>query len=67
MGKMAALLLSFGLASASYHWIELPFLELKKQFAARPTTVTGSLVGTRLPGMILISASLFGWRRRKSR
>jgi peptidoglycan/LPS O-acetylase OafA/YrhL len=64
---MAALMLSFGLASASYHWIELPFLALKKQFAARPTRVTGSVVGTRVPGMILTSASLFGWRRRKSR
>jgi peptidoglycan/LPS O-acetylase OafA/YrhL len=67
IGKMAALMLSFGLASASYHCIELPFFALKKQFAARPTTVTGSIVGTRVPGMILTSASLFGWRRRKSR
>jgi len=50
MGKMAALMLSFGLASASYHWIELPFLALKKQFAARPTTVPCSIVGTRVPG-----------------
>jgi peptidoglycan/LPS O-acetylase OafA/YrhL len=66
IGKMAALML-FGLASASYHFIELPFLALKKQFAARPTTVTGSIVGTRVPGMILTSACLFGWRRRKSR
>jgi peptidoglycan/LPS O-acetylase OafA/YrhL len=67
IGKMAALMLSFGLASASYHWIELRFLAQKKQFAARPTTVTGSMVGTRLPGIILTSASPFGWWRKRSR
>jgi peptidoglycan/LPS O-acetylase OafA/YrhL len=42
MGKMAALMLSFGLASASYHWIELPFLAQKKQFSPRPTRVQGT-------------------------
>jgi peptidoglycan/LPS O-acetylase OafA/YrhL len=67
IGKMAALMLSFGLASASYHWIELPFLAQKKQFAARPTTVPGSIVSARLPDMILTSANLLGWWRRKSR
>ncbi|UPJ51755.1 acyltransferase [Bradyrhizobium sp. 200] len=42
MGKMAALMLSFGLASASYHWIELPFLAQKKQFSPRPTRAQGT-------------------------
>jgi len=66
-GKMAALMLSFGLASASYHWIELPFLAQKKQFAARLTAVPGSIVDARLPGMILTSAGPLDWWRRKSR
>ena len=35
MGKLAALMLSLGLASASYRYIELPFLTLKKHFAPR--------------------------------
>jgi peptidoglycan/LPS O-acetylase OafA/YrhL len=61
IGKMAALMLSFGLASASYHWIELPFLAQKKQFAARLTTVPDSIDDARVPGMILTSASLLGW------
>ena len=41
MGKLAALVLSFGLASASYHWLELPFLTQKKHFSPRPTRVQG--------------------------
>jgi peptidoglycan/LPS O-acetylase OafA/YrhL len=40
-GKMAALMLSFGVASASYHWIELPFLAHKKQFSPRSTRIQG--------------------------
>jgi len=39
MGKIAALMVSFGLASASYHWIELPFLAQKKRFSPRPTRI----------------------------
>ena len=42
MGKLAALMLSLGVASASYHWIELPFLALKKRFSPRPTKVQGT-------------------------
>lgn len=67
IGKMAALMLSFGLASASFHWIELPFLAQKKQFAARPTAAPVSIIGAKLPDIILASVSLLGWRRRKSR
>ena len=40
-GKVAALMLSFGLASASYHWLELPFLAQKKHFSPRPMRVQG--------------------------
>lgn len=40
-GKMAALMLSFGLASASYHWLELPFLTLKQRFSPRPARIRG--------------------------
>lgn len=47
-GKLAAFMFSFGLASASYHWIELPFLALKKQFTARPSTVSGSRPATEI-------------------
>ena len=36
IGNLAALMLSLGLASASYHWIELPFLAQKKYFSPRP-------------------------------
>jgi peptidoglycan/LPS O-acetylase OafA/YrhL len=42
-GKLAALALSLGIASASYHWFEMPFLRMKKRFDghARPVPVGG--------------------------
>lgn len=63
-GKMAALMLSFGLASASYHWIELPFLALKRRFAARQPTVASSPPDETLP--TIMNTSLLGWLGRKS-
>lgn len=66
VGKMSALVISFGLASASYHWIELPFLTLKRQFTARPSTVAGRSPGRTLPSASLTSTSFLGSWRRKS-
>jgi peptidoglycan/LPS O-acetylase OafA/YrhL len=48
IGKLAAFALSFCLASASYHWVELPFLRKKKLFSPRPTMVKGEM---SLPGI----------------
>lgn len=44
-GKVAALMIAFGVASASYHWLELPFLAQKKFFSPRPPRVHG--IGAR--------------------
>jgi peptidoglycan/LPS O-acetylase OafA/YrhL len=44
-GKIAAFMIAFGVASASYHWLELPFLRLKKHFAPRSTRVRSIRAG----------------------